>query len=42
MKFGSWTYDKARVNLVLKSEQANRKEYWESGEWEVLEVVGYR
>nr|NP_001190978.1 nicotinic acetylcholine receptor subunit precursor [Ciona intestinalis]BAJ65313.1 nicotinic acetylcholine receptor subunit [Ciona intestinalis] len=42
MKFGSWTYDKARVNLVMKGKEANRKEYWESGEWEVLGVFGYR
>uniref|UniRef100_H2YDT8 Uncharacterized protein n=1 Tax=Ciona savignyi TaxID=51511 RepID=H2YDT8_CIOSA len=42
MKFGSWTYDKARVNLVIKGNEANRKEYWESGEWELLDVLGYR
>ncbi|KAK7929528.1 hypothetical protein WMY93_005923 [Mugilogobius chulae] len=31
MKFGSWTYDK--VNL---------KDFWESGEWEIIDAPGYK
>ncbi|XP_039267702.2 neuronal acetylcholine receptor subunit alpha-3-like [Styela clava] len=42
MKFGSWTYDKARLDLLMYSNKVNRKEYWESGEWEVLDASGYR
>ena len=36
MKFGSWTHDKSRIDLIMVGEQANRNEsYWQSGEWEI-------
>uniref|UniRef100_A0A8C6S6Y9 Cholinergic receptor, nicotinic, alpha 6 n=1 Tax=Neogobius melanostomus TaxID=47308 RepID=A0A8C6S6Y9_9GOBI len=36
MKFGSWTYDKAKIDLV------NLKDFWESGEWEIIDAPGYK
>ena len=31
MKFGSWSYDKAKIDLVLIGSSMNLKDYWESG-----------
>ncbi|KAM7000021.1 neuronal acetylcholine receptor subunit alpha-6 isoform 2-T2 [Tautogolabrus adspersus] len=30
MKFGSWTYDKAKIDLVLIGSKVNLKDFWES------------
>ncbi|XP_056295198.1 neuronal acetylcholine receptor subunit alpha-3-like [Pseudoliparis swirei] len=42
MKFGSWTYDKAKIDLVLIGSKVNLKDFWESGEWEIIDVPGYK
>ncbi|XP_038129405.1 neuronal acetylcholine receptor subunit alpha-3-like isoform X2 [Cyprinodon tularosa] len=42
MKFGSWTYDKAKIDLVLIGSKVNLKDFWESGEWEVIDAPGYK
>ncbi|XP_042796669.1 neuronal acetylcholine receptor subunit alpha-3 [Panthera onca] len=42
MKFGSWSYDKAKIDLVLIGSSMNLKEYWESGEWAVIKAPGYK
>ncbi|KAM9375543.1 neuronal acetylcholine receptor subunit alpha-3-like [Pholidichthys leucotaenia] len=42
MKFGSWTYDKAKIDLVLFGSKVNLKDFWESGEWEIIDAPGYK
>ncbi|XP_069621621.1 neuronal acetylcholine receptor subunit alpha-3-like isoform X1 [Ranitomeya imitator] len=42
MKFGSWTYDKANIDLVLIGTEMNLKEFWESGEWIIISAPGYK
>ncbi|XP_056157950.1 neuronal acetylcholine receptor subunit alpha-3-like [Lampris incognitus] len=42
MKFGSWTYDKAKIDLVLIGTKVNLKDFWESGEWEIIDAPGYK
>lgn len=42
MKFGSWTYDKAKIDLVLIGSSMNLKDYWESGEWAIIKAPGYK
>ncbi|XP_048225407.1 neuronal acetylcholine receptor subunit alpha-3 isoform X2 [Perognathus longimembris pacificus] len=42
MKFGSWSYDKAKIDLVLLGDSMNLKDYWESGEWTVIRAPGYK
>ncbi|XP_078460977.1 neuronal acetylcholine receptor subunit alpha-2-like [Lampetra planeri] len=39
MKFGSWTYDKAKIDLVSMHTDADLKDYWESGEWAIVKAV---
>ena len=36
MKFGSWTHDQSRIDLLMVGKEANKGNYWESGEWEIL------
>ncbi|NXB62262.1 ACHA2 protein, partial [Struthidea cinerea] len=40
MKFGSWTYDKAKIDLENMDRQVDLKDYWESGEWAIINAVG--
>ncbi|KAJ8333325.1 hypothetical protein SKAU_G00422210 [Synaphobranchus kaupii] len=40
MKFGSWTYDKAKINLEQLEATVDLKDYWESGEWAIVKAVG--
>ncbi|NXA16766.1 ACHA2 protein, partial [Sapayoa aenigma] len=40
MKFGSWTYDKAKIDLETMEHHVDLKDYWESGEWAIVEAVG--
>uniref|UniRef100_A0A8C3QC38 Neuronal acetylcholine receptor subunit alpha-2 n=1 Tax=Geospiza parvula TaxID=87175 RepID=A0A8C3QC38_GEOPR len=40
MKFGSWTYDKAKIDLENMDHQVDLKDYWESGEWAIINAVG--
>ncbi|KAM7015707.1 neuronal acetylcholine receptor subunit alpha-3 isoform 2-T2 [Tautogolabrus adspersus] len=42
MKFGSWTYDKAKIDLVLIGSTINLKDFWESGEWIIIDAPGYK
>nr|XP_061786619.1 neuronal acetylcholine receptor subunit non-alpha-2-like isoform X1 [Nerophis lumbriciformis]XP_061786620.1 neuronal acetylcholine receptor subunit non-alpha-2-like isoform X1 [Nerophis lumbriciformis]XP_061786621.1 neuronal acetylcholine receptor subunit non-alpha-2-like isoform X1 [Nerophis lumbriciformis] len=42
MKFGSWTYDGHMVDLVLVDEQVDRKDFFDNGEWEILNATGAR
>ncbi|XP_026863816.2 neuronal acetylcholine receptor subunit alpha-3 isoform X1 [Electrophorus electricus] len=42
MKFGSWTYDKAKIDLVLIGTTINLKDFWESGEWMIIDAPGYK
>ncbi|XP_043918282.1 neuronal acetylcholine receptor subunit alpha-2 [Protopterus annectens] len=40
MKFGSWTYDKAKIDLESMEKSVDLKDYWESGEWAIVNAVG--
>ncbi|XP_071510029.1 neuronal acetylcholine receptor subunit alpha-3-like [Diadema antillarum] len=36
MKFGSWSYDFQKIDLKPVSENAEKKDYWENGEWTIV------
>ncbi|KAJ1122690.1 hypothetical protein NDU88_001175 [Pleurodeles waltl] len=40
MKFGSWTYDKAKIDLISMHNHVDQLDYWESGEWVIVNAVG--
>ncbi|KAK2917416.1 hypothetical protein Q8A73_004162 [Channa argus] len=40
MKFGSWTYDRAKIDLEPFENSVDLKDYWESGEWAIVKAVG--
>ncbi|XP_077886985.1 neuronal acetylcholine receptor subunit alpha-2 [Ictidomys tridecemlineatus] len=40
MKFGSWTYDKAKIDLEPMEQTVDLKDYWESGEWAIINATG--
>ncbi|XP_028908520.1 neuronal acetylcholine receptor subunit alpha-2 isoform X2 [Ornithorhynchus anatinus] len=40
MKFGSWTYDKAKIDLELLQQTVELRQFWESGEWAIVRAVG--
>lgn len=40
MKFGSWTYDRAKIDLVTMDNDVDQMDYWESGEWVIINAVG--
>ncbi|XP_041637364.1 neuronal acetylcholine receptor subunit alpha-2-like [Cheilinus undulatus] len=40
MKFGSWTYDRAKIDLEPIEDTVDLKDYWESGEWAIVNAVG--
>uniref|UniRef100_A0A8C5HHG8 Neuronal acetylcholine receptor subunit alpha-3-like n=1 Tax=Gouania willdenowi TaxID=441366 RepID=A0A8C5HHG8_GOUWI len=42
MKFGSWTYDKAKIDLVLIGSTINLKDFWETGDWIIIDAPGYK
>ncbi|XP_067871301.1 neuronal acetylcholine receptor subunit alpha-3-like [Heterodontus francisci] len=42
MKFGSWTHDKAKIDLNMIGSEINRKDFWESGEWAIIAAPGYK
>ncbi|CAL1602069.1 unnamed protein product [Knipowitschia caucasica] len=42
MKFGSWTYDGNMVDLVLVDHYVDRKDFFDNGEWEILNATGAR
>uniref|UniRef100_A0A8C1KKV4 Cholinergic receptor, nicotinic, alpha 4a n=1 Tax=Cyprinus carpio TaxID=7962 RepID=A0A8C1KKV4_CYPCA len=39
MKFGSWTYDRQKIDLIHTADSADRTDYWESGEWTISSAV---
>nr|XP_012331412.1 neuronal acetylcholine receptor subunit beta-3 [Aotus nancymaae] len=42
MKFGSWTYDGTMVDLILINENVDRKDFFDNGEWEILDAKGMK
>uniref|UniRef100_UPI00398E3E7F neuronal acetylcholine receptor subunit alpha-2-like n=1 Tax=Pristiophorus japonicus TaxID=55135 RepID=UPI00398E3E7F len=40
MKFGSWTHDKSKIDLRSMDRDVDLKDYWESGEWAIVNAVG--
>ncbi|KAG7520949.1 neuronal acetylcholine receptor subunit alpha-2-like [Solea senegalensis] len=40
MKFGSWTYDRAKIDLINMDSNVDQMDYWESGEWVIVNAVG--
>lgn len=42
MKFGSWTYDSTMVDLILINENVDRKDFFDNGEWEILNAKGMK
>lgn len=40
MKFGSWTYDRAKIDLISMANDVDQMDYWESGEWFIVNAVG--
>ncbi|KAM9341815.1 neuronal acetylcholine receptor subunit alpha-4b [Pholidichthys leucotaenia] len=40
MKFGSWTYDRAKIDLISMAGNVDQMDYWESGEWVIVNAVG--
>ena len=42
MKFGAWTHGKSRIDLKMVRNMANQDEFWESGEWEILDAKGVK
>ncbi|KAM9311052.1 neuronal acetylcholine receptor subunit alpha-3 [Gastrophryne carolinensis] len=42
MKFGSWTYDKAQIDVVMIGTEMNLKDFWENGEWVIISASGYK
>ncbi|MEE6460360.1 hypothetical protein FKM82_000931 [Ascaphus truei] len=42
MKFGSWTYDGNMVDLVLLDENVDRKDFFDNGEWEIINATGLK
>ncbi|KAM9785413.1 neuronal acetylcholine receptor subunit alpha-4-like [Neosynchiropus ocellatus] len=40
MKFGSWTYDRAKIDLISMASDVDQMNYWESGEWVIVNAVG--
>ncbi|XP_066518765.1 neuronal acetylcholine receptor subunit alpha-2 [Hoplias malabaricus] len=39
MKFGSWTYDRGKIDLVKMADHVDLLDYWESGEWMIVNAV---
>uniref|UniRef100_A0A4W5L0G2 Cholinergic receptor, nicotinic, alpha 4b n=1 Tax=Hucho hucho TaxID=62062 RepID=A0A4W5L0G2_9TELE len=40
MKFGSWTYDRAKIDLIGMASDVDQMDYWESSEWVIINAVG--
>ncbi|XP_051562597.1 neuronal acetylcholine receptor subunit alpha-4 isoform X1 [Myxocyprinus asiaticus] len=40
MKFGSWTYDRGKIDLICMDDNVDQLDYWESGEWVITSAVG--
>ncbi|XP_052556387.1 neuronal acetylcholine receptor subunit alpha-6 [Tympanuchus pallidicinctus] len=42
LKFGSWTYDKAKIDLLIIGSKVDMNEFWENSEWEIVDASGYK
>ncbi|ELW71403.1 neuronal acetylcholine receptor subunit alpha-6 [Tupaia chinensis] len=42
MKFGSWTYDKAEIDLLIIGSKVDMNDFWENSEWEIVDASGYK
>ncbi|XP_067409519.1 neuronal acetylcholine receptor subunit alpha-6 [Emydura macquarii macquarii] len=42
LKFGSWTYDKAKIDLLIVGSKVDMNELWENSEWEIVDASGYK
>ncbi|XP_078533653.1 neuronal acetylcholine receptor subunit alpha-6 [Lissotriton helveticus] len=42
LKFGSWSYDKAKIELAIITSKVDMKDFWENNEWEVVDASGYK
>uniref|UniRef100_A0A8C4NLA3 Cholinergic receptor, nicotinic, alpha 5 n=1 Tax=Eptatretus burgeri TaxID=7764 RepID=A0A8C4NLA3_EPTBU len=42
MKFGSWTYDGSLVDIIIMDSNVDRKEFFDTGEWEIMNATGQR
>ncbi|KAM8792598.1 neuronal acetylcholine receptor subunit alpha-6 [Eudromia elegans] len=42
LKFGSWTYDKAKIDLLIIGSKVDMSDFWENSEWEIVDASGYK
>ena len=42
LKFGSWTYDAAQVNLTKRRDNVDMTNYIRSGEWDIIRIFVQR
>ncbi|KAM4802474.1 neuronal acetylcholine receptor subunit alpha-6-like isoform X1 [Urocitellus parryii] len=42
LKFGSWTYDKAEIDLLIVGSKVDMNDFWENSEWEIVDASGYK
>ncbi|XP_077629208.1 neuronal acetylcholine receptor subunit alpha-6 isoform X2 [Crocuta crocuta] len=42
LKFGSWTYDKAEIDLLILGSKVDMNDFWENSEWEIVDASGYK
>lgn len=42
LKFGSWTYDKAKIDLLIVGSKVDMNDFWENSEWEIVDASGYK
>ncbi|XP_077996371.1 neuronal acetylcholine receptor subunit beta-4-like [Glandiceps talaboti] len=42
MKFGAWTYSGTVVDLSPEGDKATQRDYWNSGEWDIVQSPGKR
>ncbi|XP_072051070.1 neuronal acetylcholine receptor subunit alpha-3-like [Amphiura filiformis] len=38
LKFASWTYDGHKVDLIPINDKVDLEDYWESGEWDIIDT----
>ncbi|KAM6149288.1 neuronal acetylcholine receptor subunit alpha-6 [Erethizon dorsatum] len=42
LKFGSWSYDKAEIDLLIIGSKVDMNDFWENSEWEIVDASGYK
>uniref|UniRef100_A0A8D2IRG5 Cholinergic receptor nicotinic alpha 6 subunit n=2 Tax=Varanus komodoensis TaxID=61221 RepID=A0A8D2IRG5_VARKO len=42
LKFGSWTYDKAKIDLLIIGSKVDMNDLWENSEWEIVDASGFK